>query len=337
MSSGTSASTRDPLYRNYLSFFLAHVFLDFIIATTAILSNAILLITIYRDSRQQLKLLWGTPVTLLVVNLSVCDLLSGVLLGCGSLYFDITVLAARTNEQLLTGIKRTVAILTTTGILIYIVGSCTVIAMAFDRLVAISWPLWYKTRVTKMKVTVFIVSVWIYSLLFTSPSRMGVPRKIFFLLYCHLHLSLPLVILAVVFWQTYRALLLHNNRVWDLANGDELVNQTHRNRERKVLFAIFGLFYLTFAPQFVALNILIFHPWLRKVVGFRAFLYTSNKVLSASSSINPFIYAWRIPKYRRALRAVFRRGNLPNRQINISLQNNSARRPRTADRPVTQS
>lgn len=138
----------------------------------------------------------GTPVTLLVVNLSVCDLLSGVLLGCGSLYFDITVLAARTNEQLLTGIKRTVAILTTTGILIYIVGSCTVIAMAFDRLVAISWPLWYKTRVTKMKVTVFIVSVWIYSLLFTSPSRMGVPRKIFFLLYCHLHLSLPLVILA---------------------------------------------------------------------------------------------------------------------------------------------
>lgn len=147
-------------------------------------------------------------------------------------------------------------------------------------------------------------------------------------------------ILAVVFWQTYRALLLHNNRVWDLANGDELVNQAHRNRERKVLFAILfvlGLFYLTFAPQFVALNILIFHPWLRKVVGFRAFLYTSNKVLLVSSSINPFIYAWRIPKYRRALRAVFRRDNLPNRQINISLQNNSARRPRTADRPVAQS
>lgn len=273
-----------------------------------------LLITIYRDSRQRLKLLCGTPVTLLVVNLSVCDLLAGVVPGCGSLYYDITVLFSGTNEPPTWG-GQTVVVLTITGILVNAVGSFTVIAMAFDRLIAIRSPLRYKTQVTQTKIKVFIASVWIYSLLFASLPRMGVPREVFILLYCHLHLSLSLIILVVVFWQTYHALRLHSNRVRDLASGDELMNETHRNRERKVLSAIvfvLGLFYLTFAPQFVALNMLFFHPWLRKIVGFRAFLYTSNKVLLMSSSVNPFIYAWRIPKYRRALKAVFRKSYLAN-------------------------
>ncbi|XP_078370400.1 melanocyte-stimulating hormone receptor-like [Oculina patagonica] len=334
MPTATSASTRDPFYENSSSF-LGHVFIDFVIATPAILSNAVLLVTIYRDSRQQLKLLWATPVTLLVTNLCVCDLLAGVLLGCGSLYYDFTVLASRANEQLLTEIKRTVIMLTTTGITTFVVGSCTVMAMSFDRLIAIRSPLRYKTQVTKTKIKVFIASVWIYTLLFASLSRMGVPREIFILLYCHLHLSLPLIILAVVYWQTYRALCLHSNRVRDLASGDELMNEAHRNRERKVLSAIvfvLGLFYITFAPQFVALNMLFFQPWLRKVGSFRAFLYTSNKVLLVSSSINPFIYAWRIPKYRSALKAVFRKSDLPNPiDSNIPLRNISAGESHTAE------
>ncbi|XP_078370399.1 melanocyte-stimulating hormone receptor-like [Oculina patagonica] len=334
MPTATSASTKDPFYQNS-SFFLVHVFIDFIIATPAVLSNAILLVTIYRDSCQQLKLLWGTPVTLLVINLSVCDLLSGVVPGCGSIYYDITVVANGTNDQLPAGVKRTVAILTITGIITNTVGSCTVMAMSFDRLIAIRSPLRYKTQVTKTKIKVFIVLIWIYTLLFASLSRMGVPQEIFILLYCHLHLSLPLIILAVVYWQTYRALRLHSNRVRDLASGDELLNEAHRNRERKVLSAIvfvLGLFYLTFAPQFVALNMLYFHPWLRKVVSFRAFLYTSNKVLLVSSSINPFIYAWRIPKYRRALKAIFRKSDLPNPiDSNIPLRNISAGESHTAE------
>ena len=327
MATATSGSVRDQFYE-YSGFFLVHVFIDFIIATPAIISNAVLLVTIYRDSRQQLKLLWGTPVTLLVLNLSVCDLLSGVVPGCGSLYYDISVVVSRENVQHPAGGKRTVAILTITGIITNVVGSCTVMAMSFDRLVAVRSPLRYKTQVTNTKIKLFIVSVWIYTLLFASLFRIGVPREIFILLYCHLHLSLPLIILAVVFWKTYRALCLQSNRVRDLASSDELMNEAHRNRERKVLSAIvfvLGLFYLTFAPQFVALNMLFFHPWFRKVVGFRAFLYTSIKLLLVSSSINPFIYAWRIPKYRRALKSlksVFKKSDLPNPLgSNIAIRN----------------
>ena len=334
MTTATSASTQDSLY-GYSSFYLAHAFIDFILATPAILSNAILLITIYRDSHRQ-KLLWRTPVTLLVLNLSICDLLTGIIAGYGSFYYDITILTTGTSGNIL-GIKLTIIIV---AILTNVVGSCTIVVMSFDRLIAIRSPLQYKTRVTKRKVKIFIVAVWIYALLFASLSRIGVPQDIFILLYCHLHVSIPIIIIAVVFWKTYHSLRLHNNRIDVLMSaGGELMSDAHRNRERKVLSAIqvvLGLFYITFMPQFVALNISFFHPWLTEMAGFKAFLYTANKVLLVNSSVNPFIYAWRIPKYRTALNIVFEKRNCLNRQnMNNSPRDISVHETNTADRPAT--
>ena len=46
---------------------------------------------------------------------------------------------------------------------------------------------------------------------------MGVARSLFVLLYCHLHMSVPLIIFPVVHWKTFRALRLHNNQVQDVA------------------------------------------------------------------------------------------------------------------------
>lgn len=327
-SSGQETAEADSLYASF-SFFLVHAFIDFIFATSAVLSNALLLITIYRDSRQQ-KQLWRTPVTVLVINLSVCDLFSGIVPGYGSLYYDINVLLTQTNEKLRKA-KFTIIIC---AILTNVVGSCTIVAMSFDRLIAVTSPLEYKTRVTKAKLKIFITVVWIYALLFVSLSRTGVPQEIFILLYCHLHMSLPLIILAVVFWKTYRALRLHNNQIGTLAIDSEIINAAHRKRERKVLSAILFvlcLFYASFTPQFIALNLSFFSPWLRGKKAFKAFLYTSNKVLFVNSSVNPFIYAWRLPKYRRAFKAVFQRNNLVN-HLHINM---AANQTNTAELPVT--
>ena len=335
MSTTESAPSQDSLY-GYSSFYLAHVVIDFILGTSAFLSNAFLLITIFQDFRHHNQL-WRTPVTLLVVNLSMCDLLTGIVPGYGSFYFDLTILLTRNTEQML-GFK---LMITVFAIITNVVGSCTVVAMSFDRLIAVKSPLRYKTVITKKKFKIFIVSVWIYALFFASFSGIGVPNDVFILLYCHLHVSLPLIILAVVFWKTYHSLRLHNNRVGAM-NGDSggQMNEAHRRRERKVLSAIqfvLGLFYITFMPQFVSLNISFFYPWLTKKIWFKAFLYTANKVLLVNSSVNPFFYAWRIPKYKRALKMVFTRqadrpdtlstGTADSRPVALSAD--------TADRPVT--
>lgn len=291
----SSRITRDHL------FLLSRIIVSFILATPAVLSNAILLITIFRDpGRNQL---WRTPVTLLVVNLSVCDLLSGVVPGFGGLYSDIVLFTHRTRKNV-AGVELAVIAV---GMVSCIVTVCTIAAMALDRFLAVSSPHRYTARVTKAKIKVFIAVSWIYMLLFCSLA-IGVSTTVFVLLYCHLHVSPPLITLPLVYWKTYRALRLNSNRMINLANGEERMAAAHRKRERKLISAfllVLVLFYVTFLPQFIALNMLVLRPAFLEAESFLLFFYASNKFVLVNCSLNPFIYAWRIPKYRLAFKAVF--------------------------------
>ena len=137
---------------------------------------------------------------------------------------------------------------------------------------------------------------------------LGVSRTVFALLCCHLHVSFPLIFLPVVYWKTYSALRFHNNRVGNLADGREAMDIAHRSRERKMISAflfVLVLFCVTFLPQFIAQNMLALQPSYLKAESFLFFLFVSNNFVLVNGILNPFIYAWRIPKYRRAFKAVF--------------------------------
>lgn len=96
-----------------------------------------------------------------------------------------------------------------------IVSSGTLVALSFDRFFAVLSPLQYKAQLTKTKrrVKVVIALIWIYSLTFPSLPLMEVPISLFFILNCHLHISVPILVLPVVYWKTFRALRVHNNQV----------------------------------------------------------------------------------------------------------------------------
>lgn len=276
--------------------------ISFILASPAVLSNIFLLVSIYRDPRNRNQL-WRKPVSLLVVNLSVCDLLSGTVPGYVSFFHGIyTIHHGKILAVQLTIIA--VAILTN------IVASCTISAMCFDCWFGVSYPFQYKTRLTKSKIKVFVAVIWIYSLLFLSLYGMGVSTTVFVLLYCHLHVTLPLIILPSVYWKTYRALRLHSDQVLNLADGRQQMAFIHRNRQRKMISAfvfILVLFYISFIPQFIAHNIFAFRPSSQETAGLKFFHYVSNTFTLVNCSMNPFIYAWRIPQYRNAFKAVFSR------------------------------
>ena len=293
-----STSLRDLNSHTYI---LSQIILSVMLGAPTVLSNVVLLISIYRNPDR--NLLNQSPATLLVVNLSVCDLLLGIAAACGSLSYNIALFnGTKTEDVEVLGIVTSVV-----GIVTLIVSSCTIAAMSLDRFFAVSSPLQYKARVTKGKVKLFLAVCWVYALLFSCLSLV-VSRTVFVLLYCHLHVSFPLIILPVVYWKTYSALRSHNNRVGNLADGREAMDFVHRNRERKMISAfllVLVLFYVTFLPQFIALNMIVLQPSYLKAESFLFFVYASNKFVLVNSILNPFIYAWRIPKYRRAFKAVF--------------------------------
>ena len=303
MSTSASVNSTSPLFFNSHTYFLSQIILSVVIGAPTVFSNVVLLISIYQNpNRNQLN---QSPATLFVVNLSVSDLLLGIAVTCGSLSYNIALFNGTKTEDV-QGLK---IVITVVGILTSIVSSCTIAAMSLDRFLAVSSPLQYRARVTKTNVKIFLVVCWVYALLF-SCLGLGVSRTVFILLYCHLHVSFPLIILPVVYWKTYSALRSHNNRVGNLAGGRQTMDIVHRNRERKMISAfllVLVLFYVTFLPQSIAQNMMVLQPSYLKAESFTYFLYTSYKFVSVNTILNPFIYAWRIPKYRRAFKEVFSR------------------------------
>lgn len=286
------------------SYLLTQSVISFLLATPAVLSNVLLLVSIYRrrspGNRNQLSL---KPVTLLVVNLSVCDLLSAIVPGYVSCAYGFYRIHIRSKIRAVELLIIIVAVVTN------IVSSCTISAMSFNCWLGVSSPFQHRARLTKAKIKVFIALVWFYSLLFVSLFGAGVSKAVFVLLYCHIHVSLPLIILPVVYCKTYAALRLQGNQVVNLADGRQRMAFAHRNRQRKLLSAfllILVLFYVSFTPHFIANNIFAIRPSLSETGGFKFLQYVSNTFTLVNSSVNPYIYSWRIPEYREAFKAVFR-------------------------------
>ncbi|XP_068676224.1 adenosine receptor A1-like [Montipora foliosa] len=307
--SNSSSAASNIIPRGFL---VSQIILSFLLATPAVFSNVILLYTIHR------RKLWRMTATLLVVNLSVSDFLTGLVTGCGSLYYDINLFLGRTREEL-SGSR---LVITFAAVVTNIVASCTISVMAFDRLFAVSSPLRYKMRVTPKKIKVFIAVIWIYSFLFSSLA-MVLPQNVFVLLYCHLHVTLPILVLSAVYWRTYYALRSHNEQVRNISGrSDEQMTVVHRERERRMISAfliVLILFYVTFAPQYIVQNMLVAQPSFALRESFRFFLYVANKFLLVNCSLNPFVYAWRIPRYRKAFREEFRKCRCrKKRQYNVS-------------------
>ena len=295
----------DPRSSKEDNFFISQAILSIVFATSALLSNVFLMITVCRNTNLNQRI-WQTHATYFVVNLSICDLLAGLVPGYGGLFYNISILRGQTRESLV-GLQ---SVIVAAAVMTNIVSSCTIVLMSYDRWLAVSSPLHYKARVTKAKIKAAIASTWIYSLIFSSLPFLGVALSLFSLLYCHLHVSVPLIILPVLYWKTLRALRHHNNQVQDVAddNGRRQIDEAHRNRERKMVSAfllILVFFYLSFGPQFIAQNVLVFCPDAINQESFSFFLYASNKFLLVNCCLNPFIYAWRIPTYRRAFREIF--------------------------------
>ena len=296
MSSSGAISAQDFKNSNP-HLYLSLAFVDIFLALTAVISNAVLLVTVFQDPHRNL---W-TPVTSLVISLSVCDMLAGSLTGFSSAAVNIAIYSRSGSTTL--GIILVVSVAVTTNV----IESCTIVAMSFDRWFVVTSPLRYRASLTATKVKVLIVVIWVYAFLFASLSTMGVPLDIFTLLYCHLHVSLPILVLTVIYRQTYRALQAHSSQIQNLSDGNTLMNTAHANRERKVTSAfllVLLVFYSAFFAHFIALNVLIFHPSSAANKSFQTFHSLTTKLPLINYCINPFIYAWRIPKYKRAFKSV---------------------------------
>lgn len=314
--SSLESSTSSPDPRKY-QYYLLQAILNVLVSTSGLLSNLVLAVAIYRNPERNRQRF--SPFSLLVMNLSMCDFLAAVVIGFGLCCYHFLLLTGRTRQSLFF----VTIVVNHVGIVTNIVSVCTISALSVERFYAISFPLRHKVRFRKGTVQAFLVACWLYAVLFACVSPV-LSYSEFFLVYIHVHGTIPLICLPLVYWKTYAALRSHNIQVGNLSTVQRQPRELiHRNRERKLVSAILlilVMFYITFMPSYIAINMSALRSSFFKSQSFSLFYGLSYVILLLNCIFNPFIYSWRIPQYRRAFKAVFGGCDCCRRRIETGIE-----------------
>ena len=283
-----------------ISYFTASLATVFCLAT--VIGNVLVCLAIVRDPFRKMK----TPFHYFLLSLSGTDLLVGLL-------FDPTMITVHIREARGTLNKGDLLwAFQMLHMLYFTLGTASVLtlaALAADRYVSVTSPVKYSTKITSKRAIVTSVVIWVVSLGFSL-----LYFKLGFFLYSFIFANTAVLSTFFILLFTHRSILRHlrkrSNYLRDRRTVESTISEKRESakkirnikKERKVAKALSSVliaFLASFLPACVIIyllnfclscNCLLVH-WLRDI---QALFVCLN------SAVNPYLYAWRLPHFRKA-------------------------------------
>ena len=272
-----------------------------ILSVMITLSNAVLLFTIYKDPRRSFR----TPPSFLIANLSAAEFLQGSVAVFLVALRDVY----RYQRAIMPQVKVFKAVIYTVVCSTLFVSSTTIIAMSMTCYFAINKPILYKNTVTTRRIKVSIGLIWTTALLMSFLPATNIPEKTYTLIYLHTHATIPAILLTMTYVKVFQALARRTSEARQSFKESELRTRHNLLRERNMVITIIivlTMFYITYIPQYITLHLLYLCKACGESLTFHKIDVVLSRFLFISSAVDPFIYAWRVPKYRRALKDCFK-------------------------------
>ena len=189
-----------------------------------------------------------------------------------------------------------------------------VLAFTFTQYVVVISPLNYAQNVTKRRVIICVLAIYVYSVLFSVLPEMGVSedaqRKIdnTFHSICLIYFTVIIYILFIAFKKKMAA----SNRLReDKETNDGSKDDRRTDVERKFItvnFLLIAILFLTSQPAAMFWIAKLYSSEDPNSAKFLIINLMVDNLLYLKFLLDPFVYAWRIPKYRQALMIVLRCG-----------------------------
>ena len=280
----------------HLSIFTASS--SILITIVASVGNAIVVLAVFLNPNRDMR----TPFYYFVANLSIADLIVGLITGSMSAIYHILAALNVTEEHF-----RTVMI-------VAFFVSCTVSllslqALAMERYLAIMHPAIYRTMLSPVRAFLVSVLVWILSILL-STIYFFVQYNTYRFIFGNTALAFTIVVLIF----TNTKILKHLRE--QIQHWDTLHESTEENlimkqlmmwekKMTKTLVIVMLLFVAFYLPSCVFIYIInlctncdcIFIHWIRDI----QFL-----LVMANSAVNPFVYPWRLENFRRSFSSILK-------------------------------
>lgn len=278
-------------------------------------SNILLLIAIWNDPLKCFK----SAAKCFIVGLSVADLITGVTTEpfFTSYYFiqffqDVDSKGVPLRLYEIGGIISGVALK---------YSFLVVLALSWSQFTAISWPHKYRRLVTNRNIVIFMMLAFLYLALFTAVQFMGIldPHTFHKIdLACNSSfLSVNLFIVSLLLYRAYR----RRAHVHKEFSAKPLTSLSETRPKRKEVektidqqFTIVSIYLgaillLCVLPHVLAVYVYLYFAkdlTIQSQLNLLVALRISDVLLFVKVCADPFIYAWRLPKYRKTLLTLFR-------------------------------
>ena len=230
-----------------------------------------------------------SPAILLLCNLAVSDLLVGLVIQP---LFIVSVF--HSTSLLLTGIW---FILSNSACGISL---CTLTAIAVDRFLALHYHLRYSTIVTSFRIKTFLTAQWLTNLIFSGTVFFWSLR--IFSLYLTIFVCLCLIISVFCYVRIFKIVRHQQKKIQcqhqavNLPQGSTISNllQFKKSAINSFLFFIVMVLFYIPASTYFSLFFVTKTPWQS---GWRV----ATTLVYINSSVNPFLYCWRMGDLRAAV------------------------------------
>ena len=293
----------------------------FLLEGFIVVGNSLVVAVIALDPLKNIR---RSPSNHLVLSLAVADLLVGAIISFFSGWWYIHYAAYK--EDLFNAAKERREVL---QFELVAISTTNLLALGIDRLIAIKVPLRYSYTVTKQRIRIVIVFTWLY---FTGlsiilwlflPKGKGEVKQAFIF---NCHGVVTFVGLVITCSIVIRALHKQCNAMKHLSgNCNTLRNIVEREKKvTKVSITITVVFIACFVPFFVCQLVQFFCVicWINYPDILIVFRIVALLLVVINSMVNPYIYAYRLPKYLEAFKylgkkLLCRKSNMnPDKDVN---------------------
>lgn len=305
----TANHASEILWNRFLVICLVSAVYLSVLSVLTTLANGILLVVLYQDPFKTFR----HPPSIFITGLALADFFTGIAVDpfFAYFYFELykdTISSERYNYTLkaagvLSSITMNVSFL-------------TILFLSWTQFIAITFPHRHKQLVTSRRVVVCVCGIWVYSLLFSCSLLVGVPERIFQKVDVFLNLSLINVLVLVSYIAlhiSYRRQVSRlnpaDNNAIRIADASE-----HRRKRDQRHFVVISLFLATCLLVFITPVTVMWYLtlyWTPETYEERVKATMANIVIDTTLFlkflIDPFIYAWRLPKFRQAMKEIFTR------------------------------
>lgn len=279
----TKATGNEP----FKTAFVINAIVNVPFCITATLANLLVVVSILRSHTLR------TPANMLLIGLALSDL--GIGLIEQPVYIAFLLVFAK-NGPVSSSCIISIAV-TIFGSIFSCVSFGTVVAISVERYIALSLHLRYENVVTRKRVQIFLICLWLVCGILPFIWVLSAPkyRSYFFAV----GIILCLLVSSVMYMKIYQIIRYHRRQIQaHEINDRNNENIVQRRKNASNMFLVYCVLVLCYLPYSICLAFSKFHGYTRCSWIAVNFALT---VININSSLNPFIYCYRMRGIRQAM------------------------------------